>query len=116
MSDKRSDSLSADRAEAAMNRVLQAEREAEQAVAECEQQAREILSAARVRANRIASRNDERITLMTMRCSQWVAGEISKQERAEKTARKQQVSELNDTGLSECIEAISARLTGGTES
>ena len=99
-----------------MNRVLQAEREAEQAVAECEKQAEIILSDARQRANRIANRTDERITLMSMRCSQRVAGEISNQERAEKAARKQQDPELDETGLSECIEAVSAALTGRAQS
>ncbi len=95
-----------------MNRVLKAERDAELAVAECENQARELLSAARRRANRIANRTDERITLLKMRCSQRVAGEISRQERAEKAARKQTVEELDETGLRECIEAVSAALIG----
>ena len=116
MADRHPDSHSADQAEAAMNRVLQAEREAEQAVAECEKQAKIILSDARQRANRIANRTDERITLISMRCSQRVAGEISKQERAEKAARKQPASELDATGLSECIEAVSAALTGRAQS
>ena len=116
MADRHSDSHSADQAEAAMNRVLQAEREAEQAVAECEKQAKIILSDAQQRANRIANRADERITLMNMRCSQRVAGQISKQERAEKAARKQPASELDATGLSECIEAVSAALTGRAQS
>jgi len=116
VADRHSDSHSADQAEAAMNRVLQAEREAEQAVADCEKQATIILSDARQRANRIANRADERITLMNMRCSQRVTGKISKQERAEKAARKQPASELDATGLSECIEAVSAALTGRARS
>ena len=95
-----------------MNRVLEAERDAEVAVAECEKQAREILGNARKRANRIANRTDERITLLKMRVSQQVAGEISRQERAEKAARKQTVAELDETGLRECIEAVSAALIG----
>jgi cell division septum initiation protein DivIVA len=116
VADRQSDNLVANQAEAAMNRVLLAEREAEQTVAECENQVREILSNARRRANRIANRTDERITLMKMRCSQRVAGEISKQKRAEKAARKQPGSELDETGLSECIEAVSAALTGRAKS
>lgn len=112
MADQHSDSHSADQAEAAMNRVLRAEREAELAVAECEKLASKILSDARNRANRIANRSDERITLLNMRCSQWIAGEISKLERAEKTALEQPASELDETGLSDCIKAVSAALTG----
>lgn len=116
MADQRSDNRPADRAEAAMNRVLQAEREAELTVADSEKQALEILSEARRRANRIANRTDERISLMMMRSSQRVAGEIGKLQRAEKAALEQQIPELDETGVSECIAAISAMLTGGTES
>ncbi len=98
-----------------MNRVLKAERDAELAVAECEQQAREILGNAKKRANRIANRTDERITLLKMRCSQRVTGEISRQERAEKAASRQTATELDETGINECIEAVSAALIGKAE-
>lgn len=97
----------------AMDRVLQAEREAEQAVVACEAQARDILKSAQVRANRIANRADERITLMKMRSSQWIAGEIKQREREERAALRQQIPELDERGLGECIDDIAAALSGG---
>ena len=57
-------------ADLAMNRVLQAERDAEQAVAECEQEARAILKAAQLQAQRIAARTNQRISMLQMRSSQ----------------------------------------------
>lgn len=116
MADERAENPSTEQAEAAMNRVLQAEREAEQAVAECEMKASEILSHAHQRANRITTLADERITLIKMRCSQRVTGQISGLERAEKKARQQKALELDESDLSECIEAVSAALTEGPES
>ena len=95
-----------------MNRVLKAESDAELAVAECEKQAREILGNAKKRVNRIANRTDERITLLKMRCSQRVAGEISRQERAQTADSRQTFTELDETGINECIAAVSAALIG----
>ncbi len=112
MKDRHSENHSADQAEAAMNRVLKAERDAELAIAECEKQAHEILGNAKKRANRIANRTDERITLLKMRCSQRVAGEISRQERVEKSASGKTTTELDESGINECIEAVSAALIG----
>jgi hypothetical protein len=102
-------------AEQAMNRVLQAERDAERAVAECEAEAGSILQAAQLQASRIASRTDSRISLMQTRCLQRVAEEIKQLERTEKqTLEKQQDSyRIDETGLAECIEEIAICLTGG---
>jgi len=47
--------------EGAINRVLQAEREAREAMRECDRQADQILREARERARRIRQRADERI-------------------------------------------------------
>lgn len=95
-----------------MTRVLGAERDAEAAVADCENQARTLIERARERANRIAAQTDERITRIKLRRAQWVAGEISKQARIEHEAQSRQAPELDETGLAECIEAVSALLTG----
>lgn len=102
-------------AEQAMNRLLQAERDAERAVAECEAEAGSILQAAQLQASRIASRTDSRISLMQTRCLQRVAEEIKQLERTEKqTLEKQQDSyRIDETGLAECIEEIAICLTGG---
>ena len=102
-------------AEQAMNRVLQAERDAERAVAECEAEAGNILQAAQLQASRIASRTDARISRMQTRCLQRVAEEIKQQERAERQtrARQEESYRIDETGLAECIEEIAICLTGG---
>lgn len=113
MADKRADKLAGDRVAGAMNLVLQAEQEAERAIAGCERQAAEIAGSAHQRANRIAARADERITMIKMRCSQRVAGEIGELERAEKSARERMTLELDESDLGECLEAVSTALTEG---
>lgn len=98
-----------------MNRVLQAERDAERVVAECEAEAANILQAAQLQASRIASRTDSRISLMQTRCLQQVAEEIKQLERAERQTREMQEESyrIDETGLAECIEEIAICLTGG---
>jgi vacuolar-type H+-ATPase subunit H len=51
----------------AIQQVLQAERDAEQAIQDCEQEARQIIHDARSRAQKINARADRRITNMEMR-------------------------------------------------
>jgi vacuolar-type H+-ATPase subunit H len=54
-------------ADEAIQQVLQAERDAEQAIRDCETEAVQIINAARNRAQRINSRVDQRITNLEMR-------------------------------------------------
>jgi vacuolar-type H+-ATPase subunit H len=54
-------------AEQAMQQVLQAERDAEKVIAECELAASQIINDAKSRVQRIESRIDQRITNMEMR-------------------------------------------------
>ena len=102
-------------AEQAMNKVLQAERDAERSVAECEAEAASILQAAQLQASRIASRTDNRISLLQTRSFQRVTEEIRQLERAERQARERQEESyrIDETGLAECIEEIAICLTGG---
>ena len=102
-------------AEQAMNRLLQAERDARRVVAECEAEAAGILQAAQLQASRIASRTDSRISLMQTRCFQRVTEEIRHLEYAETQARERQAESyrIDETGLAECIEEIAICLTGG---
>jgi cell division septum initiation protein DivIVA len=104
-----------ERAEQAMNRVLQAERDAERVVAACEAEAASILQAAQRQVSRIASRTDSRISLMQTRCFQQVADEIKQLERAERQEKETQAESyrIDETGLAECIEEIAICLTGG---
>jgi cell division septum initiation protein DivIVA len=105
----------AEMAEQAMNRLLQAERDARRVVAECEAEATSILQAAQLQASRIASRTDSRISLMQTRCFQRVTEEIRHLERAATQARETQAESyrIDETGLAECIEEIAICLTGG---
>jgi cell division septum initiation protein DivIVA len=105
----------AERAEQAINRVLEAERAASQKVAACEKQAADILQAAQLHASRIASRTDNRISLMQTRCLQRVAEEIKQLQRAENQERESQKESyrIDETGLAECIEEMAICLTGG---
>jgi cell division septum initiation protein DivIVA len=102
-------------AEQAMNRLLQAERDARRVVAECEAEAAGILQKAQLQASRIASRTDSRISLMQTRCFQRVAEEIRHLEHAETHARERQAESyrIDETGLAECIEEMAICLTGG---
>jgi vacuolar-type H+-ATPase subunit H len=102
-------------AERAMNRVLQAERDAERRVTECKAEAAAILQAAQLQASRIASRTDSRISMMQTRCFQQVTEEIRRLERAEIQAQEMQKEsyQIEETGLAECIEEIAICLTGG---
>ena len=104
-----------EQAEQAMQRVLQAEREAGQAVADCEAQAAGLLEQAQQRADRIAARTDERITRMQMRAARRIEAEIGRLEQAERRAREEQARSyrIDETGLAECIEETAVCLSGG---
>ena len=96
----------------AMNRVLQAERDAEQAVADCEQQAREVLHDAQQRARRIAERTNTRITLVQMRCAQAVRAQIKALEHGEETATgEHDAYRLQPPVLAALAEQVAAQLT-----
>ncbi len=101
----------------AMNLVLQAEREAEQAIVDCEHRAREMLHAAQQRARRIAERTNKRITLMQMRCAQAVRARIKTLERAEETATAEHNADrLEPAVLAALVEEVAARLSGDKSS
>jgi vacuolar-type H+-ATPase subunit H len=106
-----------DSVEKAMNRVLQAEREAEQAIADCEYEARNILQAAQQRVKRIADRTDARITRIQLRLAQKLKGQTRKLERAEKAAQHESSTyELDDTALAAVVQDVAAELTGNRRS
>ena len=66
---KHADSKVSNDAELAIKQVLQAERDAENAVRDCEDEAHQIIQQAQLRAKEIESRTDQRITNMEMRHS-----------------------------------------------
>jgi regulator of protease activity HflC (stomatin/prohibitin superfamily) len=113
MTDNHADEQTA-AASAAMNRVLEAEAEAEQAVAECERQAQRLLQTGYARAQRIAARTDERISLLRMRCIDRVTRKIEVMERAERAAQQDASPEHPQAArLDAIVEELAAGLSGG---
>jgi vacuolar-type H+-ATPase subunit H len=64
---KYADSKKSTDSEMAIKQVLQAERDAENAIRDCEDEAHNIIQDAQIRAQKIQSRIDQRITNMEMR-------------------------------------------------
>ena len=116
MADRKSAAPSSGTAEHAMNRVLAAERDAGQAVADCEARARDIVQAARQRANRIASRTDERITLMQLRCAQSSAATIKQLQQTQQSTARQSGKPLDDASVAACLEDVAETLTSAAHS
>jgi vacuolar-type H+-ATPase subunit H len=76
----------------AMQKVLQAERDAERAIRVCEKEARQIVEAAQLEVQRLYARTDQRITNMEMRHDH-------KLDRLIKQIEKEGAAELrNDAG------------------
>jgi regulator of protease activity HflC (stomatin/prohibitin superfamily) len=101
-------------ASAAMNRVLEAEQAAEEAVAECERQAQALLQAGYTRARRITARADERISLLRMRSIDHVTRQIEVMERAERAVQQGASPEHPQAArLDSIVEELVAELSGG---
>ena len=101
----------------AINSVLAAEREANQALAEAKAEAERILDAARQRAARILQRADGRITFSHLRCSQGVARAIDAQvqEQHRQLAELSQRLELSDAQIDAIVAEFAAAMTGAGE-
>jgi F0F1-type ATP synthase membrane subunit b/b' len=101
----------------AINSVLAAEREANQALAEAKAEAERILDIARQRAARILQRADSRITFSHLRCSQGVSRAIDAQvqEHHRQLAELSQRLELSDAQLDDIVATLAAAMTGTGE-
>lgn len=99
----------------AINSVLAAEREANQALAEAKAEAERILDAARQRAARILQRADARITFSHLRCSHGVARAIDDQiqDHHRQLAELSQRLDLDDAQIDAIVATLAADLTGG---
>ena len=115
MANKKPGQPGSDSAEQAMNRVLAAERDAAQAIADCEAVARDTVQAARQRANRITARTDERITLLKMRCAKQITATLRQLARAQQADSGKSGAPLNDDSINACLEALAAALTGSVD-
>ena len=101
----------------AINSVLAAEREANQALNEARTEAEHILDAARQRAARILQRADARITFGHLRCSQGVARAIDAQikEHHRQLAELSQRLELSDVQIDAIVANLAAVMTGAED-
>lgn len=101
-------------ADLAMQRVLQAERDAERAVAACEQEARDILKAAQLRAQHLAARTNARISLLQMNQNQKLNRVIRDIEKAGMPTQHPDTAALFDAAeFSAVIDELAAELTTG---
>lgn len=98
----------------AIDSVLTAEREANQAITEAKAEAGRMLDAARQRAARILQRADARITFTHLRCSHGVARAIDAQIVAHhrQLAELSQRLELGDAQIDAIVGTLAAELTG----
>ena len=102
-----------DAVEQAMNTVLQAERAAEQAIADCRQEALHIVQAAQEKAQRIVARTDERLALCHMRCSGMLSRELKDRQRTERAGNQGQSTQpMDDAALSDVVTAVARDLVG----
>lgn len=116
MASDRNSSLSANSAEQAMNRVLEAERNAEKAITDCEHEAHDILQAAQQRAQRIADRTNKRITLLHQRCSQRIDQDINALKRAAGEVQYEKAKgQLSESHLTLAVDEVADHLTSSTE-
>jgi len=112
MSERNSNPDASRSVEQAMNQVLRAERDARQAIADCEREAHERVHTAQQRAQRIASRTDERITAIHQHCKQQVHREIRALEHRYRNVQHIELSSHSDeTALTTSINDLAVTLT-----
>jgi len=99
-----------------MNTVLEAEREAKRAVAECEQRAEEILKAAQAHAQRLVSRADQRITVIQMRCNHRIDSIVKSMEMQQQVpGDAAHPGQLEAQAIEAVVAALAAQLTGADD-
>lgn len=102
---------SSPQADDAIQRVLQAERDAERAILDCEQETHLIITDARKRAQGINSRTDQRITNMEMRYGHKLDREIKAIEREGAVELRHDASQQVDADrLQAAIEQLAVEL------
>jgi vacuolar-type H+-ATPase subunit H len=103
---------SPDPADEAMNQVLRAERDAERAVAVCEQEARLMLKAAQQKAQRIAARTNQRISMLQSSHGQKLNRTIKDIERSGRQAEQANAKAPFDEAMfNAVIDELAAELT-----
>ncbi len=101
-------------ADAAINRVLEAEQRAREAIARCREEAAQRVTEARLRARRIEERADRRVSKLRAACQQWTAAQAAKLlAEAEELRSCPAIDEVRRARLDEVIRRLAAKLTGG---
>jgi len=114
---KHVDSRVSNDAELAIKQVLQAERDAENAVRDCEDEAHQIIQHAQLRAQEIESRTDQRITNMEMRHGHKLDQLIRSIEKEGEVRLEQDVDQsVGEKALQAVIEKMAAELCQGDSS
>ena len=98
--------------EQAINKVLKAESNSQQKIAECEAEAERLLEQARQTARLIGERNNNRITRIHQRCSRTITDEIAHMQRASDQQKEdEQVDKIDITALTEVLDQMALALT-----
>jgi vacuolar-type H+-ATPase subunit H len=100
-------------AQQAMNQVLQAEHEAEQAIVECGEYAMQLLEEAQKRSQLISKRADNRITSIHLRCKQDTAKRLNQLAREHAHKQKQHAEyHLDEKTIADIVDEVAGFLTG----
>jgi vacuolar-type H+-ATPase subunit H len=98
--------------EQAMNTVLEAEREAERRIAECQAEARQIVESARQSARRIAERTDARISRVHAHCATTVGQQVETLLNREQSQQNTASPAHEQAALEAAVERLADLLTG----
>ncbi|MEO6319669.1 MAG: hypothetical protein ABIR56_03330 [Polaromonas sp.] len=102
-------------AEDAIERVLEAERDALATVSLCQEQAARIVAEARLRARRIAERADARIDAMRAASQASVAAEVARLDAEAQALAARSVPAERQRRLEAAVDSLAARLTANTQ-
>jgi vacuolar-type H+-ATPase subunit H len=101
-------------ADAPINRVLEAEQRAREAIARCREEATQRVTDARLRARRIEERADRRVSRLRAACQEWTAAQAAKlRGEAEELRSCPAIDEVRRARLEDAIRRLAAELTGG---
>lgn len=99
-------------ADLAMNQVLQAERDADQVVADCERESHGLLKAAQRQAQHIAARTNQRISMLQMRHNQKLNKVIHDIEQSAQSAEQvDATSRIDADAFNRLIDELAMELT-----
>jgi nucleotide-binding universal stress UspA family protein len=96
----------------AINLLLEAERQARDAIRRCEQEAAELLNRAREHARRVADRTDARISALHIRCDLEIAQRVAElRAAARQIPRESALDRATAQRLTAAVETLARRLT-----